>query len=109
MTLARVFNAVLPSSALIALVTAIGGLLIGAPFITAPPYAVAWSAAGLGAFLALLPGLETDAQRAIQFTRSTPGIAVALVGMGQAKHVEENLGVARARPATLAEYQRLYQ
>jgi len=58
---------------------------------------------------ALLPGLETDAQRAIQFTRSTPGIAVALVGMGQPKHVEENLGVARARPATLAEYQRLYE
>ena len=31
----------------------------------------------------ILPGLTTDAQRAIQFTRSTPGIAVALVGMGQ--------------------------
>jgi uncharacterized protein (DUF58 family) len=57
-TLARVFNAVLPSSALIALVTAIGGLLIGAPFMTAPPYAVAWSAAGFGAFLALLTGLD---------------------------------------------------
>ena len=32
----------------------------------------------------LLPGLETDAQRAIQFTRSTPGISVALVGMSRA-------------------------
>jgi len=58
---------------------------------------------------ALLSGLETDAQRAIQFTRSTPGISVALVGMGRAEHVEENLGVARVRPATLEEYQRLYQ
>ncbi len=58
---------------------------------------------------ALLPGLETNAQRAIQFTRSTPGIAVALVGMSREGHVDENLGVARVRPATLEEYQRLYQ
>ncbi len=43
----------------------------------------------------LLPGLATDAQRAIQFTRSTPGISVALVGMGRREHVIENLAVAR--------------
>ena len=29
-----------------------------------------------------IPGLATDAQRAIQFTRSTPGVTTALVGMG---------------------------
>ncbi len=57
----------------------------------------------------LLPGLETDAQRAIQFTRSTPGIAVALAGMGRAEHVLENVGVARVRPATAEEYHRLYR
>ena len=34
-----------------------------------------------------LTGLATDAQRAIQFTRSTPGITTALVGMGRAEHV----------------------
>jgi aryl-alcohol dehydrogenase-like predicted oxidoreductase len=56
-----------------------------------------------------LPGLDTNAQRAIQFTRSTPGIAVALVGMSRPEHVEENLRVARVRPATLEQYQRLYQ
>jgi aryl-alcohol dehydrogenase-like predicted oxidoreductase len=56
----------------------------------------------------LLPGLATDAQRAIQFTRSTPGIAVALVGMGRPEHVEENLGVAQVQPATPEEYLRLY-
>ena len=57
-----------------------------------------------------LPGLATDAQRAIQFTRSTPGIAVALVGMGRREHVLENLGVA-ARPAGHAatQYLRLYR
>ncbi len=55
-----------------------------------------------------MPGLMTDAQRAIQFTRSTPGIDVALVGMGRPGHVLENLGVARARPLTPEEYLRLY-
>ena len=44
------------------------------------------------------PGLQTDAQRAIQFTRSTPGIGVALVGMSQAAHVRENLAVAEVPP-----------
>ena len=56
-----------------------------------------------------LPGLASDAQRAIQFTRSTPGIAVALVGMGRRAHVEHNLGVAKVRPATRDQYLRLYQ
>jgi aryl-alcohol dehydrogenase-like predicted oxidoreductase len=58
---------------------------------------------------ALLPGLATPAQRAIQFTRSTPGVVVALVGMANAAHVQENLGVARVAPLTPAEYWRFYQ
>ncbi len=36
-------------------------------------------------------GLKTDAQRAIQFTRSAPGIDTALVGMKRLEHVEENV------------------
>ncbi|HXE75609.1 MAG TPA: aldo/keto reductase [Candidatus Xenobia bacterium] len=36
-------------------------------------------------------GLKTDAQRALQFTRSAPGVDIALVGMKQLEHVEENL------------------
>jgi aryl-alcohol dehydrogenase-like predicted oxidoreductase len=56
-----------------------------------------------------LPGLETNAQRAIQFTRSTPGIAVALVGMGRKEHVLENLGIARVAPAPREQYLKLYQ
>jgi aryl-alcohol dehydrogenase-like predicted oxidoreductase len=57
----------------------------------------------------LLPGLASDAQRAIQFTRSTPGISVALVGMSRREHVVENLGVASVWPATREDYVRLYQ
>ena len=44
------------------------------------------------------PGLDTWAQRALQFVRSTPGITAALVGMGRRQHVAENLAVARAEP-----------
>jgi len=46
-----------------------------------------------------LPGLESAAQRALQFVRSTPGVTAALVGMARPAHVEENLGVARTVPA----------
>jgi aryl-alcohol dehydrogenase-like predicted oxidoreductase len=56
-----------------------------------------------------LPGLATDAQRALQFTRSAPGIAVALAGMSQAEHVRENLGVAPVPPATGEQFLRLFQ
>jgi aryl-alcohol dehydrogenase-like predicted oxidoreductase len=57
----------------------------------------------------LLPGLASDAQRAIQFTRSTPGISVALVGMGRRRHVMENLGVAGVPPLGREAYLRLYR
>lgn len=45
-----------------------------------------------------LAGLETDAQRALQFARSTPGITCALVGMKTPAHVDENAAVARVPP-----------
>ena len=57
----------------------------------------------------LLPGLTSDAQRAIQFTRSTPGISVALVGMSRREHVLHNLGVAKVPPATRDRYLLLYR
>ncbi|MFQ5692106.1 MAG: aldo/keto reductase, partial [Nitrospinota bacterium] len=55
------------------------------------------------------PGFETDAQRALQFVRSTPGMSVALVGMKQAAHVEENLAVAGVPPVTWDEYMKLFR
>jgi aryl-alcohol dehydrogenase-like predicted oxidoreductase len=50
-------------------------------------------------------GLSTDAQRAIQFTRSTPGITSALVGMSNAAHINENLAVAGVPPLTRLEFE----
>lgn len=54
-------------------------------------------------------GLETDSQRALQFVRSTPGVATALVGMKQLAHVDENLKTARVPPASWEQYSKLFQ
>jgi aryl-alcohol dehydrogenase-like predicted oxidoreductase len=55
-----------------------------------------------------LGSLDTDAQTAIQFTRSTPGVTTALVGMSRAEHVEENLRLARVAPASAEDYQQIF-
>jgi len=54
-------------------------------------------------------GLDTDAQRALQFVRSTPGVTTALVGMKQIQHVEENLKTAEVSPALWEQYGRLFK
>ena len=43
------------------------------------------------------PRCSTDAQRAIEFVRSMPGVTAALVGMKRLEHMDENLASARAR------------
>ncbi len=58
--------------------------------------------------LAEVFGLESDLLRALQFTRSTPGITTALVGMSRAEHVAENLQLAATAPAPLEEFQKLF-
>lgn len=55
-----------------------------------------------------LPGLETDAQRAVQFVRSTPGIGTALVGMKSVAHVEENAAVGRIAPLPWDNFKRMF-
>jgi aryl-alcohol dehydrogenase-like predicted oxidoreductase len=44
------------------------------------------------------PMLETSAQRALQFTRSLPGVATALVGMSRIAHVLDNMALAAHPP-----------
>jgi aryl-alcohol dehydrogenase-like predicted oxidoreductase len=53
-------------------------------------------------------GLSTDAQRAVQFVRSAPGINVALVGMKSAAHVKEILAGAHCPPASIEAFSRLF-
>jgi aryl-alcohol dehydrogenase-like predicted oxidoreductase len=64
---------------------------------------------GLPPFVAeTFANLKTDAQRAIQFVRSTPCVTTALVGMSQRSHVEENMMVAQTSPATVEEFMGLF-
>lgn len=66
-------------------------------------------ARGLPSFVAeAFKGLSTDAQRAVQFVRSTPGVATALVGMSHRAHVEENLMIARVPPAPVEEFLQVF-
>lgn len=55
-----------------------------------------------------LRDLDTDAQRAVQFVRSTPGITSALVGMSKINHVEENMLVAKLPPASIDDINNLF-
>ncbi len=48
------------------------------------------------------PELKSDAQRALQFARSTPGVTTALCGMSKLRHVQENLQLALGAPRPAA-------
>lgn len=57
----------------------------------------------------LFRGLTTDAQRALQFVRSTPGVKIGLVGMKSREHVRENLGAARVAPVAMEDFLKLFE
>jgi len=54
-------------------------------------------------------GQKTDAENAIQFSRSAPGLTTALVGMGHKQHVATNLKPALAPATPLAEWTKLFR
>lgn len=57
----------------------------------------------------LFKGLVTDAQRSLQFARSTPGLTTALVGMKRPAHVEDNMAVAKVPPAAVDDFLKLFE
>lgn len=59
-------------------------------------------------FVAQALGLESDALRALQFVRSSPGITTALVGMSHVEHVLENAKLVSASPATEDQFAKLF-
>ena len=65
-------------------------------------------ARNLPAFVGQALGLETDAERALQFVRSSPGITTALVGMSSAEHVRANTRLVGIPPATIDEFSKLF-
>lgn len=56
-----------------------------------------------------LPGLANDAQRALQYNRSTPGLGTSLAGISTPAHLDDLLAVARMPPMTRDDYLQLYQ
>ena len=66
-------------------------------------------AQNLPAFVAEALGLDDDRERALQFARSSPGIATALVGMSRAAHVEANAKLVGVKPAGIEEFSRLIE
>jgi aryl-alcohol dehydrogenase-like predicted oxidoreductase len=59
-------------------------------------------------FVAEAMGLDNDAERALQFARSAPGITTALVGMSRTSHVEANARLVEAPPAGLEQFNKLF-
>ena len=55
-----------------------------------------------------LGSLTTDAQMAIQFVRSAPGVTTALVGMSSAEHVRENLELVHLDPLEPDQFTQLF-
>jgi aryl-alcohol dehydrogenase-like predicted oxidoreductase len=65
-------------------------------------------ARNLPPFVAESLGLENDAERALQFVRSSPGITTALVGMSRAEHVRANARLVGVAPATVDQFSKLF-
>lgn len=66
-------------------------------------------ARSLPTFIEQRLGGGSGAANAMQFARSTPGLAVALVGMGQPEHVRENLKVAALPTAPREQWSKLFE
>jgi aryl-alcohol dehydrogenase-like predicted oxidoreductase len=65
-------------------------------------------ARNLPGFVAEALGLEDDAERALQFVRSSPGITTALVGMSRVEHVQANARLVNVAPATVDQFTKLF-
>lgn len=59
-------------------------------------------------FVAEALGLQSDAERALQFVRSAPGVTTALVGMSRAQHVVANTRLVEVPPATIDQFSNLF-
>ena len=58
---------------------------------------------------AALPDFASDAQRALQFNRSTPGLGVSLAGISTPAHLDDLLAVAAQPPLARTDYLMLYR
>jgi aryl-alcohol dehydrogenase-like predicted oxidoreductase len=63
---------------------------------------------GLPDFVGSVLGMKTDADNAIQFSRSAPGLTTSLIGMGRKEHVAVNLKPALTNPTPPQEWKKLF-
>jgi aryl-alcohol dehydrogenase-like predicted oxidoreductase len=63
----------------------------------------------LGSNSAAKNATNSDAETAIQFARSAPGLVTALVGMGRSQHVAENIAALHQQPVPFGQWARLFQ
>ncbi len=59
-------------------------------------------------FVGRVLGMKKDAENAIQFSRSAPGLTTSLIGMGRKEHVAANLEPASASPTPLQDWKKLF-
>jgi aryl-alcohol dehydrogenase-like predicted oxidoreductase len=78
-----------------------GARALGLTVMTSAPLSQGRLSGGLPRDLSdVLTGLDSDAQRAIQFARSADGVTTTLVGMRRIAHVRENLALVQRPPAS---------
>jgi aryl-alcohol dehydrogenase-like predicted oxidoreductase len=65
-------------------------------------------ARNLPPFVTQALGLQNDAECALQFVRSSPGITTGLVGMSRVEHVRANTKLVAVLPATVDEFSKLF-
>jgi aryl-alcohol dehydrogenase-like predicted oxidoreductase len=63
---------------------------------------------GLPQIVGRILGLQSDAENAIQFSRSAPGLTTSLIGMGQKQHVSRNLKPALVPPTPHEDWNKLF-
>ena len=63
---------------------------------------------GLPDFVGHTLGMNSDAENAIQFSRSTPGLTTSLIGMRNKEHVQSNLKPASIPTAPLGQWSKLF-
>jgi aryl-alcohol dehydrogenase-like predicted oxidoreductase len=63
---------------------------------------------GLPDFIGNILKMQSDAENAIQFSRSTPGLTTSLVGMGHKEHVTSNVKPAQIPPTPPQEWNKLF-
>lgn len=63
---------------------------------------------GLPEIVGRILGLQSDAENAVQFSRSAPGLTTSLIGMGHKEHVAANLRPALIPPTPVEQWNKLF-